>query len=477
MFDNDIRIITNTPITDNNASKQKIKPEQVLPFDIIDPTKVTRPAQREGAGNAAQNGLYYNSNSVFEKFIQALKSSPELSEGAKKLILNKQFINFNIKNDPVLKTLFDNFLKNIEMNDAEIVNYLKFQQNNYTKFNGEFFDELRNLLKSNPNNEDFKQILRSFLKSYDCFASINETHNSIISTLKNIRGYLPKVLHESYDSLVEKMISENISSSTDLNLNVLKNDILPFIGRYISKMNDFGPVRDYVSVLIHNIVRLESGAKENFSTDLDNLFDYIKFNLNLSDNEMEKIKTALINNYESTTNVKNESIDSFLKLIESGIKKSENIVNKGVMEDMTESLLFNQNVHMPLIHMFLPLNYNGMFMFSELWLSKITEESESKNGKAEQKDVYKVFITFDIQNVGYFETVLISKDSKVTLEIFVPNSMNPYMDKIKNDITKILSSKNMTISNIFINECVKKKKLYEVFNNLSERKNGVNVII
>lgn len=477
MFDNDIRIITNTPINDTNIGKQKVKAEQVLPFDVIDPTKVTKPSNQDSKSNTAQNGLNYNSNSVFEKFIQAMKSSPELSEGGKKLILNRQFINYNIKNDPILNTLFESFLKSIEMNDKEIFNYLKFQQNTYTKFHGEFFDSLRTLLKSNSGNEDFKNVIRNFLKSYDCFVSANETYSSIFSTLKNIKESLPNVLKEPFDNLVEKMISENLNNSTDLNLSVLKNDILPFIGRYIAKMNDFGPVRDYVSVLIHNIVRLETGSKENFSTDLDNLFDFIKYNLNVGDEDLEKIKMSLINNYETTTNVKNESIDSFLHLIKSGIKNSKNIVNKGVMEDMTESLLFSQNVHMPLMHMFLPLNYNGMFMFSELWISKTTDESDNKKGKHEPKDIFKVFITFDIQNIGYFETILISKDSKVSLEIFVPNSFKSYMDKIKNDISKILNSKNMSVSNIFINECVKKRKLHEVFNNISERKNGVNVVV
>ena len=37
-----------------------------------------------------------------------------------------------------------------------------------------------------------------------------------------------------------------------------------------------------------------------------------------------------------------------MKLIEKGIKESENPVTKGAMSDMTESLLFSQNVNIPL---------------------------------------------------------------------------------------------------------------------------------
>jgi len=475
MLNNDIRIKTNNPINDNVNNKIKVNNES-LPFDVIDPTKVLRPSKQEGS-NSSQTGLSYNSDSVFEKFIQALQSSPVMSEGGKKLLLNNQFINHNIKNDPILSALFDNFIKNIEMDEKEVLNFLKFQQNSYTKFHGEFFNSLRSLLNKNSNNDDFKVIVRNFLKSYDCFVSVDETYNSISSTLKNIYNNLPQVLKEPFNNIIDKMILDNYTNSSDLNLGLLKNEIIPFVGRYIAKMNDFGPVRDYISVLVHNIVRLESSSKENFSTDLDNLFDFLKFNLTIDNDELQNIKMSLINNYETTTNVKNESIDSFLKLIESGIKESENIVNKGVMEDITESLLFSQNVQIPLTHMFLPLNYNGMFMFSELWINKDYEKSDDKKRKNELKEVYKVFITFDIQNIGYFETILVFKDSKLSLEINVPSSFNNYSKLIKSDISKILIKKSIQVSDIYINECVKKRRFNEVFNNLSERKNGVDVIV
>jgi len=479
MFDNNISIKTNNPVNDNNLNKQKVKTEQVTPFDAIDPTKVTKPVKQDQGGQTGQNPLNYNPDSVFDKFIKSLQDSPVLSENAKKLLLNKQFINHNIKSDSVLNTLFETFLKNIEMNDSEILNFLKFQQGTYTKFHGDFFNSLRNLMKSNPNNNDFKLILRNFLRSYDCFVSVEETNKSINAALKNIEKNMPDMLKKPFNELAYKLIADNSTKSTDINLNVLKNDILPFVGRYISKMNDFGPVRDYVSVLIHNIVRLESASKENFSDDLDNLFEYIKYNFNADENDMQSLKMSLINTYETSSNIKNASIDSFLKLIESGIKESDNVVNKGIMEDVAESLLFSQNVHIPLTHMFLPLNYNGMYMFSEVWIGKEYDDynTDKKNSQRDCSQSYKVFITFDIQNVGYFETTLVLKESKLSLEIFVPASLTDSKELIKNDLNKILSKNNLSVADLKIYENVKKRKFYEVFSNLSERKSSVDVTI
>ncbi len=476
MLDNNISIKTHNPINDNNLNKPKMKLEEIQPFNIIDPTKVIKALKQDPSNQTGQNLYNYNPDSVFEKFIKSLQSSPVFAEGARKLILNKQFINNNIKSDPILSSLFKSFLDSIEMNDTEILNFLKFQHGTYTKFNGKFFDTIRNLLGNNLNNTDFKTTLRNFLRSYDCFVSLDETNKSIVSTLKNIERNLPEMLKKSFNEITSKLMFDN-TDNLDTNLNLLKNEILPFMGRYISKMNDFGTVKDYVSLLIHNMVRLETASKDYFADNMETLFEYIKYNFNFSEKDIESLKLSLLNTYETSSNIKNDSIDSFLKLIKSGVSDSENLVSKGVMEEMTESLLFSQNVHLPLMHMFLPLNYNGMFMFSELWLGKIYEESPNKKKKHDYVETYKVFVTFDIQNLGYFETTLVLKESKLTLDIYVPNNLSNNIKKIKDDLIDILSKNNLNISNLNVQESVKKRRFNEVFSNFIERKSGVDVTI
>lgn len=478
MIDNNISVKTNTQINDSNLNKPKVKTEQVLPFDIVDPTKVTKTPKKNNSDQTGQNQLNYNPDSVFDKFIKSLQNSPVLADGAKKLLLNKQFINHSIKNDPALSTLFESFMQSIQMNDTEILSFLKFQHNTYTKFNGEFFDTLRNLINNNPNNIDLKTTVRNFLRSYDSFVSMEDINKSINAALNNIKNNLPEILIKPFEEMTNKLIQEN-SKGLDLNLNLLKQEILPFVGRYIAKMNDFGPVRDYVSVLVHNMVRLDAASKNNFADNLDNLFDYIRYNFNVDDKDMESFKLSLINTYESSSNANNKSIVSFLKLLESGVKDSENLVNKGLMEEMTESLLFSQNVHIPLTHMFLPLDYKGTFMFSELWIGKSYEEISDNNKKKKHSysQVYKVFLTFDIQNLGYFETTVILKESKLALDIYVPSSISNDIDQIKNDIKNILSKNNISVSNLSVKESIKKRKFNEVFSNLTERKSGVDVTI
>lgn len=476
MFDNNINVTTNKPVNDNVLNKPKVKPEQVLPFDAVDPTRVTKAPKQDPSNQTGQNLFNYNPDSVFEKFIKSLQSSPVLSEGAKKLLLSNQFINNNINSDPILKGLFESFIKSIEMNDEEIIDFLKFQQGTYTKFHGEFFNALRALLKTNPDNKDFKSVLKNFLRSYDCFVSVEETSKSIAAALKNIERNLPEMLKKPFNELTDKLVFDS-SKGTDPDLDLLKNEIIPFIGRYISKMNDFGPVRDYVSVLIHNTVRLEASSMNRFYDDLENLLEYVRYNFDVDEKYIDSLKMSLLSTYEEASNVKNNSIESFLKLLETGSQKSENLTSKGVMDDMTESLLFSQNVHIPLTHMFLPLNYEGMFMFSELWIGKEYEELPNKKKNPEYSMSYKVFVTFDIQNIGYFETTLVLKESGLSLDIYVPGSLYEHIEKIKSDLNSLLSKNNLNVTNMTVQESVRRRKFNEVFSNLTERKSGVDVTI
>lgn len=473
MSDNNISVKTHNHINNNPINKPKTKED--MHFDTIDPARVVKTPEKDFESQIKQELFNYNPDSVFGKFIKSLQNSPILYEEARKILLNKNFINNNIKNDPVLSIFFDSFLKSIAMNESEILDFLKFQHDTYTKFQGEFFDKLRNLLNDNPDNTEFQMVLKNFLKSYDCFMSVKETYKSINAAFENIEKNIPEMLKRSLNEITEKFIYDN-TNAIDLNLSLLKTEILPFVGRYISKMNDFGILRDYVSVLVHNTVRLEYGTKTNFSDELENLFEFIKYNFHMEEKEMELLKMSLISTYESMSNVKNNSLDSFFKLLEKGAAESENSVNKGLMGDMTQSLLFSQNVNIRLLHMFLPLSYKGRFMFSEIWIDK-EEDKSNKNKNTSYRNSYKVFVTFDIQSLGYFESTLELKETELLLDIYVPKRLSDFTEKIQGDLEILLSKNNVNIKNIQVQECVKVRRFNEIFTNIAERGNGVNVTV
>jgi len=467
MIDNNISVKTNNHINENAVAKIKTKTE--MPINLPDPARVTKTPQKEADSQIKQELFSYNPDSVHDKFVKLLQNSPALSEPLRKLLLSKQFINVNIKRDPMLSVFFESFLKNIEMNDSEILEFLKFQKNTRTKFQGEFFDEIKNLL-AGADNEDFKSVLQSFLRSYDCFTSVEETYKSIGSAMKNIEKNLPDILKLPFNEMAEKLTYD--AKHLDLNLSILKGEVIPFLSRYISRMNDFGVVRDYVSVLVHNIIRLEFAEKDYFACQLEKMFDYLKYNFNFDAKQMEELKLSLISTYEEVSDVENKSLKAFFKMLKKGASESKNPVNKGLMREVADSLIFSHNVNMPLIHMFLPLSYKGLFMFSDIWIGE-----DNKGAKNDNDRGYKAFITFDIEGLGYFETILNLREKLLSLDISVPHSISAHTEKIKKDLSEILCKNDIIAEGINVRECTKAKKFSEVFSNLAERKNGVDVTI
>ena len=82
---NNLSIKTNNNISENPINKPKIKNE--VPFDIADPTKVTKTPEKDYENQIRQELFNYNPDSVFDKFIKSLQNSPIMYEEAKKLLL------------------------------------------------------------------------------------------------------------------------------------------------------------------------------------------------------------------------------------------------------------------------------------------------------------------------------------------------------------------------------------------------------
>jgi hypothetical protein len=472
--------------TNNNLNRVRVpeKPEVLSSFDILDPNIVNKAIKPEQAAlnNQNQSGnIAPNPNSVFVKFLQSLDLAPTLIENMRKLLLSKQFVNSNIKTNPLMSLFFEEFVKDIDMDNEQMLDFIKFQHNNYTKFSGEFFTFVRNALKANP-SDDFKNVVANFLKSYDCFLSADDSTKAIENILKQITDNMPEILKESFESMANKMILNDPENNAAKNLDLLKSEIIPYLGKYIAKTNDFGIIRDYISVLVHNIVRLEKGLQDNFLDSADVLLEYMKYSFNLSDDNVSELKQALINTFRGSNDIKSNSLDFMFKMIDSGINDDKNHVNKTTFENIQESLLTSNNVQVPLVHIFLPVNYAGVFMFSELWISKEIYDDSVKDGSkksskdVENADLYKIFLNFDIENIGYFETVILYKNDKISLDISIPNFLKNFSSKIKTDISNIVKKNNISVTDIYVSECTKQRKFNEVFGTKFIKERGINVI-
>lgn len=476
MIENNINIQTHRPIhnnkTNNNNNTNGINGVgtiQNTPVKVIDPTRVGDVGKSDADNLQGQQTTNFNKESVHSQFIQALKNSPILSETVRKLVMNKQILG-HIQSNKELSEIFKEFLDSISMSsEDELTEMIQNQAESTTKFKGELFNELRGLLGQAKDNKEFQGVLRNFLSAYDGYISSEETFTSVSNTLDHIGNSLPEILQEHFSELEGKLVG----ADTETKLIIIKNEILPFIGRYIAKMNDFGTVKDYTSLLLHNIVRMETGTEANLYKEMDSLLDYIRFEFSYTDTDIANLE-QLFKNAISSKQQTSKRMGPFFDLIDKGLDKENDLATTSIMNNVLESMLFSQNVNINLMHIFLPINFAGKFMFSEIWVDFEKEKNKTTN-VVETK--YKIFINFDIQNMGYFETVVEMKNSKTSLDIYVPTAMNSHIDKIAKGFGKMLQDKGYHDVSVNISEMTKKRKFEEIFNNVMERRTGIDVVI
>ncbi len=463
----------------SNESSTKLRPSKEAPvLNPVDPTKVNSQNTSENTQGSKNDGFSFllNHGSVFNKFIQQLTQTPGLSQTLKKIMFDAFIQDGKIAKLSTVDSLIAELSEKLKMNPQEIVEALKYQNENQTKFSGEMFDEFRQLLKESQGNKEFEQLVGKFLKAYNGFFSSSDTLKAIIQNLKNISMSMPKTYSSQLNELINKLIINQPTNSLDLNLITLKNEIIPFLSSYISKTNDFGIVRDTITLLINNIARLNTSSKEDVVNKFIDILDYSKYHFNMSDEKINLIKSIFANEVSNENKPQNEMFNLIMKLLSEGTGKDQSSISRSIYKDITNSLLLDNSVFMPLTHLFLPVNYNGTFMFSEIWIDKDSNKKNTSEN-ASGSPATKLFVTFDIKGLGYFETTIWLSDMKADIEVSYPSSIENKDKDIRNNIARILTDNGISLNSMVVTKGQPPKKLQEVFENFYDRRRSIDVTI
>lgn len=467
----------------NNDNIGRIRQNKEPP--ILNPTDTNR----VNAGNTSENAqnaknenfnFLLNQNSVYNKFLQQLTQTPSLSQTLKKVMFEAFMLSSKTKSlakSGEINNLLDELSEKLQLNPQEMVDALKYQNNNQTKYSGKMFDMLRELLAKENTSSEYEVLLGRFLKSYNGYFSMEDTLKAITQNLKNISAYMPRSYQTQLDKLIAKLVSTQSNANLDTNLNILKNEIIPFLSDYISDTNDFGRVRDTITLLINNIARLNTSSKEDVINKFIDLLDFCKFNFDLSDKKINYIQSVFAHHLNNMQKPQNELFDAMAKLISFSVNdNSQSASTKAVYKDIVNSLLLDNSVFMPLTHLFLPVNYNGTFMFTEVWIDKNAKRKDSTRG-IDNKQTTKLFVTFDIKGLGYFEATIWLTNKEADVELNYPETLANNDRDIRNNIAQIITKNGFTLNSVVLLQGNPPKQIHKVFDCLYESRRGMDVVI
>lgn len=472
--------VTTTTTGYDNPSQARTNPVKNTDPSVqgqVNPARVMKPDARSDSASQEQNvGLKFQYESNYGSFISQMKDSPLFTEEFAKIFFGGLGTMAEAGMGEGFAERIREFIDMTEVAPQDIAGLLKSQKYSSVRFGGAFFSLLRQVMEGSTSLE-LKAGILEFMKRYTDMAETPHMLENIEQTLKNIKDHMFQQGRQELEALEAQLTyrPEGQSAQMKKNLEVLRGKILPFLNVYISRTHERGSMRDLTALLASCTARCENGQANRVVEAFERLMKYSVMQRYFQGFESATLLRALsITEYERASK-EQKWMQSLSQLIDEGMAGEGGSEQKAVFKNMMQSILLNESVYMPVLHMMLPMQVDGRLMFAEMWVDPDAEgDGQEQENK---KKTVQCLIKFDIKDVGFFDLYLTYKDGDIRMQMNCPQELGEKTQKITEDITKIMGRNGIRAKELFVESGQQSIPISDVFPKIFERKNAVNVSI
>lgn len=468
-YDNSVGLRSNQQATNINSTQIQGQ---------VAPDKVVRPdARSDAAPDQKDAALKFKYETNFDNFIQQIVKSSVMTKEYSSVFMEKLGILAQSGINEGFSAEISKFLSMIQMSPEELLSFLKTQGNSSVKFQGVFFELLREAMRTSS-SIDVRASILEFLKKYTDMAEGDHILNSIQNTLKDIKSRMFKSGKEQIENCEQQMNFKSPNGDVKQNSDVIKKQILPFLNEYIKATHDRGGLRESSAMLATLTARYENGSMERLQNALMKLMSSPLIAENMKDVDLGMLARILANTDYEKAKRKNECMDKLAEVIKRGVSGEAGVENKAVFKGVLQSLLLNESVYMPILHMTLPLNINGTMMFSELWIDPDSDEGRTDSN--DQERYIRGLVKFDIENRGFFDLFFLystEDGGSVRIQLNYPKDLQEDENLIMKGMSEILAKNNLKTQEIVLAAGGESIPISEAFPKIYERKNSINVSV
>ena len=465
-----------TPLSGYDNSTIKNNPQAGQGVQIqnpVDPSKVTRGDNRTDSGGNGEQQLAFQYGSNFGAFLNLVKNVPDLSKLFTDIFFQgEELLSGGVMGEEAAQKIAS-FFEATQMQAEELLPFLKEQAESAVRFNGGIFDQLRNVM-AETTSVDLKAEVLNFVRKFNDMSSGKHILHDIFNTVKDMESYVFKQTREQIEAFLKELDLSAPGGQTSHNSALLKEKLLPFLARYIAMNHDMGTIRDKISLLTVLIARYENGNREEVLQSFSRLTGYQGFRKFFGSTTMEQFNELLNQVDLEQAAGKNQWAEKFVDFLKTGVSGGTGLENKQMFQNMLQSMVLNESVYMPLLHLAFPMNVDGRKLFSEMWIDPDEEGSSTQAGA---KHKVRIFVKFDIRELGQFKLLLFYGDNAASLQVYYPEKMQKSEANIHKGIKSILDRHHFRADNIYLQAGGGPSSPIEVFPKIQERKNSVDVRI
>ncbi len=446
-------------------------------------TQPVNPGRVPQAGGQKTDGgqreLLLARDSVFGAFIRRWEQTPGLGETLQRLAsmaaAGPQAPGRTLPADaPPLQRL----AAALTMERGDIVKNLVFQQENGTLFSGPLFRYL-DRLSGRADDPQLDLRIADFLRAFTGCFSAGEVRQSILNNLRAVEASIPAVYARKLQAAQEKLPPEDASPGAFAE--AVKKEILPLLSRYVARTNDYGKSRDAISLLINNLAILETGSRKDLVARFEELLRYCRTGLNLPEEEAGRMQGLFAQEVLSRqAEPENEFSRALASLLSRAGRRGEGEsegLDPAAVRDICTSVLLDHSVFMPFVHLFLPASVGGRFLFTEIWIEKKDAEAPpAPRGEAGVRPV-RLYLTFDIQDLGYFEASVSLTGKRADLHLACPPALACRRGEIRADLAGILQRDGLAPGSVRLTSCREPEVPKIIRKKIDERKRAIDVSV
>lgn len=467
----DILKIT-SPVIDKNQQAQ-VRPgsstEATAPFEMQDVAKI--------AQTTAQTGILKQNTGLVKEgspnILENLLKDPSVTETyLKNIFMLEEIYKLLPANNRTVTDEIERLFERMLVKPDEVAQEMMAQEQASTSFRGDLFTLLRQASDELGPNSEIQPAIANLLRAINHHIG----NKDIIDAVANSLSYLAEKFSSSKSLAprLQELANRYRATDSEQNFQQLKQETLSLLQDVRNSVLFSQKLEKVVSITVYNLSR-HNGNKQFLQESAIEVWRLLDFQTR---GQFKALLAEYLNGADEgekkSEAVSSKVMDTLVKLLSGEVQGKISPAEQGRMEKIIRSLLSSPSNFTPLLHFVIPMAYQDLNSFAEIW---IDPQSQDRGERQDEEKGIHVLLVIDVETFGRFEAEVYEKNKEVDFTLYCPPMMVKAYQKFKRSVADILEPTPYYAGTIQIKELQSSRSLMEVFKTLPYRRTGVDVKI
>lgn len=460
-----------TPIINKNQPVQQ--PAQTQAPGVLNIQDASRVLQTHNQTNMMNDGNATLENSSAPAMLLNLLKDPAVAASyLKNISFLEEIFKLLPANNQSMTAEIEQLFGSMMMPEAEIAPEMMRQGETATLLRGELFDFLRDINSNAAPRSDLQAAVANFLKAANSLLCREDIRGAVYNNLQFLRKSLSssRELSSKIDQLLTK-----IALGGDKEFPQTKSEVLSFLNEVTTSILYTEKLDKVLSILKYNLSRYN--ANEDY-------FHEAAFLLrqHLTAPQRRRFSALAEQFLSQLAQQKNHPELKFgssrvmdtLALLLSRHSSNESLSagDEARIEQILHSLLSSPCNFTPLLHFIIPVEYQDMRSFAEIWINPESDEKDMPKGAG--KGVHFLLV-IDAEGVGRFEADVYIHERTVDFNLLCPPGLESFFSTLSTPLSQTFASMDYRVGSIQFAPLERPRSLMEVFKSLPYKRMGLDV--